>query len=101
MRAVSERVRQFFHYPPEALAVRKTGVVMVHFVVRRDGQIERLQIGKSSGDAGLDKAAMDILQKTQTLPPIPDRMRADRVEGDLPINFGVRSFSGSGTTGTC
>jgi len=101
MRAVSERVRQFFYYPAAALAVRRTGLVMVHFGVRRDGQIERLQISKSSGDEGLDKAAIDIVQKAQPLPPIPDRMHTDRVDGVLPINFGVRSFSGSSTTGTC
>ena len=101
MRAVSERVRQFYYYPPAALAVRKTGLVMVHFEVRRDGRIEKLAIGKSSGDAQLDKAALDIVQKAEPLPPIPDRMHAERVEGELPVNFGVRSFNGSSTTGTC
>ncbi len=60
MRAVTERVRQFFYYPDAA--VRRTGVVMVHFSVRRNGQIDRLEISKSSGDAGLDKAAYDIMQ---------------------------------------
>lgn len=101
MRAVTERVRQFFYYPGAALASRITGVVIVHFTVRRNGQIDRLQMGKSSGDDGLDKAAMDIMRKAQPLPPIPDRMRTDRVEGDLPINFGVRSFSGMPNKGNC
>lgn len=101
VRAVTERVRQFFYYPDAALAVRTTGVAMVHFTVRRNGQIERLQISKSSGDAGLDKAAIDILKKAQPLPAIPDRMLAARIEGDLPINFGVRSFSGKPNTGDC
>jgi protein TonB len=101
MRAVTERVRQFFYYPGAALASRTTGVAMVHFTVRRNGQIDRLQIGKSSGDDGLDKAAIDIMRKAQPLPPIPDRMRIDRVEGDLPINFGVRSFDGRPNKGNC
>jgi protein TonB len=101
MQAVSERVRQFFYYPAAALAVRRTGLVIVHFGVRRDGQIERLEISKSSGDAELDKAALDIMHKAQPLPAIPDRMHADRVDGELPINFGVRSFSGNSSTGTC
>jgi protein TonB len=101
MRAVSERVRQFFYYPPAALAVRRTGVVMVHFGVRRNGQLEKLEISKSSGDQGLDKAALDIMQKAQPLPPIPDRMHTDRVDGELPINFGVRSFRDGSTQGTC
>jgi protein TonB len=101
MRAVTERVRQFFYYPDAALAVHRTGVVMVHFAVRRNGQLTRVEIGKSSGDEGLDKAATDIVQKAQPLPPIPDRMHTDRVVGDLPINFGVRSFSGGTSAGNC
>ncbi|HTC84431.1 MAG TPA: energy transducer TonB [Rhizomicrobium sp.] len=101
MHAVTERVRQFFYYPGAALAVHTTGVVTMHFTVRRNGQIDRLKISKSSGDDGLDKAATDIMQKAQPLPPIPDRMRTDRVDGELPINFGVRSFNGSATTGHC
>ena len=101
MRAVSERVSQFFYYPSGALAVHRTGLVMVHFVVRRNGQVDKLQIGTSSGDEELDKAAIDIVRKAQPLPPIPDRMHADRVDGELPINFGVRRFSGGATTGNC
>jgi protein TonB len=101
MRAVTERVRQFFYYPEAALAVRSTGVVTMHFSVRRNGQIDRLAIRKSSGNDGLDKAAYDIKQKAQPLPPIPDRMHVDRVDGDLPINFGVRSFSGGASPGNC
>jgi protein TonB len=101
MRAVSERVRQFFYYPGAALTVHTTGVVMMHFIVRRNGQIDRLEISKSSGDEGLDKAAYDILQKAQPLPPIPDRMHTDGVNGELAINFGVRSFNGSATAGHC
>jgi periplasmic protein TonB len=101
MRAVTDRVGQFFYYPPDALSARIFGVAMVHFVVRRNGQIDRLAIGKSSGNEGLDKAAIDIMQKAQPLPPIPDRMHTDRVDGTLPINFGVRSFSGGASAGSC
>jgi protein TonB len=101
MHAVTERVRQFFYYPGAALAVHTTGVVTMHFTVRRNGQIDRLEISKSSGDDGLDKAAYDIMHKAQPLPPIPDRMHVDRVDGELPINFGVRSFNGKPNLGNC
>lgn len=101
MRAVTERVRRFFYFPGAALAVHRTGLVIMHFAVRRNGQIDGLQISKSSGDDGLDKAATDIMQKAQPLPPIPDRMHTDRVDGELAINFGVRSFNGGGTAGNC
>lgn len=101
MRAVTDRVARVFYYPDAALALRKTGVAVLRFSVRANGQIDRLAIGKSSGDANLDKAALDIMQKAQPLPPIPERMHADRIEGELPINFGVRNFSGSSTAGHC
>jgi protein TonB len=101
MRAVSERVRQFFYYPGPALAARTTGVVMMRFAVRRDGRLDQLEIGKSSGDAGLDQAATDILRKAQPLPPIPARMNVDRIVGELPINFGVRSFNAQANAGSC
>jgi len=101
MRAVSERVRQFFYYPEDALAVHKTGVAILHFGVRRNGQIDRLEIARSSGDPELDQAALDIMRKAQPLPPIPERMHTERVDGQLPINFGVRRFTGGGTLGTC
>ena len=101
MRAVTERVRQFSYIPDAALASHIAGVVTMHFSVRRNGQIERMEIRKSSGDAGLDKAAGDIMRKAQPLPPIPDRMHADRIESDLPISFNVRSFNGNATTGNC
>ena len=101
MHAVTERVRQYFYYPDPALALRTTGVVTMRFAVRRNGQIDRLEVSRSSGDKGLDQAAADIMRKAQPLPPIPDRMHVDRVDGEIPINFGVRSFKGSATTGHC
>jgi len=101
MRAVTERVRQYFYYPDAAMAAHTTGVVTMHFTVRRNGQIDRLAVGKSSGDDGLDRAAADIMRKAQPLPPIPDRMHVDRIEGEMPVNFGVRTFRGGVTAGHC
>jgi periplasmic protein TonB len=101
MKAVTDRVRQFFYYPDAALALHTIGVVQMRFIVRRNGQLDKLVIAKSSGDDALDKAAYDIMHKAQPLPPIPDHMHVDRVDGELPINFGVRSFNGSTTIGHC
>lgn len=101
MRAVTDRVRQFLYYPQAALSSRIFGVVMVHFVVHRDGHLSALDIGKSSGAEVLDKAALDIVHTAAPLPPIPDRMHVEQVDGLLPINFGVRDFYGTPTIGHC
>jgi TonB family protein len=101
MRAVTDRVRQFFYYPQAGLSSRIIGVVIVHFVVHRDGHLSALDIGKSSGAEVLDKAAYDIVQSAAPLPPIPDRMHVEQVDGQLAINFGVRNFNGATTIGHC
>jgi TonB family protein len=101
MRAVTERVHQFFYYPQAALSSRTFGVVMVRFVVHRDGHLSTLEIGKSSGAEILDKAAYDIVHSAEPLPPIPDRMHVERIDGQLAINFGVRNFNGAPTIGHC
>jgi protein TonB len=100
MQAVSDQVRRFYYYPPGALANHTTGTAMVHFVARQDGWVDRLEIDKSSGHAGLDRAALDIMHKALPLPPIPARMHADRVDALLPIYFGPR-FNGSPSPGNC
>ena len=100
-RAVTERVRQFFHYPATALSSHTTGVAIVHFIVRRDGLLDMLEIGKSSGDDALDEAAYNMVRKAQPLPAIPHRMHTDRVEGNLPIDFGVPGFNLEPTAGNC
>ena len=94
-------MRQFFYYPGPALAARTTGVVTLRFGVRRDGRIDRLEVARSSGHDGLDQAAVDILRKAQPLPPIPDRMGVARVDGELPVNFGVRNFNAGASMGNC
>lgn len=100
MRAVTDRVGRFYHYPEAAAVRRATGLVMVHFIVRRDGVLDLLEIGKSSGDNALDDAAYNMVRNAQPLPAIPDRMHTDRVNGLLPIGFGTNVILNP-TVGNC
>ena len=101
MRAVTDHVRQFFYYPGAARALHATGVVMVHFVVRSDGRLDKVEVGKSSGEWALDNAATDMMRKAAPLPAIPDRMHTDRIDGVLPIDFGVRGLNLQASAGNC
>jgi protein TonB len=101
MRAVTDHVRQYFHYPGAARALHATGVVMVHFVVRSDGRLDKVEVGKSSGEWALDNAATDMMRKAAPLPAIPDRMHTDRIDGVLPIDFGVRGLNLQASAGNC
>jgi len=101
MRAVTARVGRFYYYPSAALAQHTMGVVMVHFDVTRDGRLDMLEIGKSSGDDSLDDAAYSMFRKAQPLPAIPARMHVDHVDGIMPIIFGKADQHFSATPGHC
>jgi protein TonB len=100
-RAVTERIRPFFYYPGAARARHATGVVMVDFVVRRNGWLDGVEIGKSSGDWALDKAAYEIVRGAQPLPVFSARMHLDRIDLELPVNFGVPGLDLKPTVGDC
>ena len=100
-RAVSQRVGRFFYYPGGARADHATGLTMVHFIVRRDGLLDLLEIGKSSGDRVLDDAAYDMVRKAQPLPRMPDRMHLDWIDLQLPINFGLADLHLQPSPGSC
>ena len=90
-RSVTDHVRPFFYYPGAARAQHATGVVMVDFVALRDGRLDKLEIGKSSGDWALDDAAYNIVRKAQPMPAISEHMHLKRIEVVLPIDFGLRT----------
>jgi TonB family protein len=76
-------------------------VVWVHFVVTRNGRLDKLEIGQSSGDDTLDDAAYTMMHKAQPLPSIPDRMHVDHVDGAMPIIFGKLDQHFNATPGHC
>jgi len=99
-RAVTARVRRVFYFPRNARDQNVTGVVVMRMTVLRNGMLESLDIGKSSGNASLDEAAFNIMKKAQPLPRIPDRMHVDKVSALFPLFFGVVDSS-TDTAGNC
>jgi len=88
-RAITEKVRPYFHYPRDARERNVSGVAVVQMTIEHNGMLAALDIYKSSGDAVLDRAAYDMVKKAQPLPRIPDRMHMDRVTALFPIVFGA------------
>jgi protein TonB len=99
-RAVTARVRRFFYFPQNARDRNVTGMVVVRMTVQRNGMLEALDIGTSSGDISLDEAALNIMKKSQPLPRIPDRMHVDKVSAMFPLYFGAVDTS-TDSPGNC
>ena len=98
---VTDRVGRFFYYPARELHNHVTGVVLVHMVIRRYGRVELVKIGRTSGDKALDLAATSMVRNAQPLPWIPAHMHADRIEAELPIEFGMIDPTLKATIGDC
>ena len=47
-------------------------VVVIRFRVLRSGQVRDVEMETSSGDAGLDTAAMRAIRQSLPLPPFPN-----------------------------
>jgi len=99
--AVTNRVGSFFYYPPRALHQHVTGVVLVHLVIRRNGRVELLEVGRTSGNDALDHAATTMVRKAVPLPQIPAHMHTDRIDAQLPIEFGTDDPNLKATIGDC
>ena len=76
-------------YPPELMRAHVEGIVRVRFTIDREGHVLSAELAESSGHAGLDQAALTVLQRASPLPPIPESMGLERLTITLPIEFSL------------
>lgn len=74
-------------YPTAALSRRQQGVAHVRFVMNREGRVLSSRLERSSGNAALDRAALDMLTRAQPLPRPPAEVTGDRFELVVPVEF--------------
>jgi protein TonB len=84
---------KFKRYPAERKILRAE--VVVSFVLDRLGHVIAKQIVKGSGDAAFDAAALDMLQRSDPVPPPPPLVADDGLTFSLPVIFQAK---GSGET---
>lgn len=77
-------LEKFRRYP--ATAKGQAGVAYVSFRMNRQGQLLAAQILRSSGNAALDRAALETFRRAEPLPPIPAD-RPDVLDLSLPVEF--------------
>lgn len=76
-------------YPRAAKRDGITGTPVVRFAVNRRGRVSDVSIRTSSGNAALDEATVELLQRVSPLPAMPRSMGRDSVTITLPIEYSL------------
>lgn len=86
IRSIIEKKKK---YPRAAKRMKQEGVVSVHFTISKNGQIKQLRLAKKCPYAKLNKAAMHILKKIGSFPPIPHHMDKSYLSLTIPIRYQI------------
>jgi prolyl oligopeptidase len=72
--------------PESALApMRKEGLVVIEFSIRKDGTVQGMKLASGSGDVNLDRAAWSAITNATPLPTLPAQFTGDSLR--LRTNF--------------
>jgi protein TonB len=77
-------------FPDDARRRQRTGVATLSFVVLGDGRIRQVRVLSSSGDASLDEAAVEAMQRLNRFKPIPAVIGRQEWAMRVPIRFDLR-----------
>jgi protein TonB len=64
-------IRRKMVYPDEPKKKGISGTTTVAFSIDQNGQVSRVRVNRSSGDALLDEAALSAVQRAAPFPPPP------------------------------
>ncbi|TCM38744.1 protein TonB [Novosphingobium sp. ST904] len=79
-------MERYRRYPATARSRGEQGIAYVQFTMNREGRVLSARIGRSSGSALLDGAALATIRRAQPLPAIPaDRPDPQRLT--VPVEF--------------
>jgi protein TonB len=81
---------QLFLRMPTTLVRPGSLKVVVHLIWRRDGTVDLAEVPQTSGHSRYDDAAVEAVKRAQPLPPFPQELRGERINGVIPMVFNLR-----------
>lgn len=84
-------VRQnWFAVIPESARLGNHGVVMLQFIIDRDGQVPKLVIATPSGSEALDRAAVAGISASVPFPPLPQEYKGQQIRLQFAFKYNVK-----------
>jgi TonB family protein len=81
---VADHIQRFSDH---TTGLQRTQIVNVDLVMDRSGNVLFLTVARSSGSASLDQEALSQIRRAQPLPPIPERVKGDKLYLLVPVCF--------------
>ena len=85
-------LNKYKRYPQDR--VQQSAEVIVGFVLDRFGHVISKHIVKGSGDPSFDAAALEMLQRSDPVPPPPPLVADEGLSFRLPVIFQVKHANG-------
>ncbi|MBW6401687.1 energy transducer TonB, partial [Roseomonas sp. HJA6] len=89
LRALAAALERYKRYPEAARSRRAEGVVLLRFTLHRSGSVLNWAIARSAGDADLDRAVGEMIERAR-LPGMPTDMPGDSLTITVPVRFQIR-----------
>jgi len=77
-------------YPGRAKRLRIEGEGMLRILIDRTGQTQQVNLTQRTGNRLLDKAALEMAQRANPFPPMPDNDPRGKLEFMVPVAFMLR-----------
>ncbi len=87
---VLAHLQRYRIYPAEAKNRGITGTAMVRFALASNGSVISASLGRGSGAAILDEAALSMVRRASPFPPFPPGLGRSQMDFAAPIRFDLR-----------
>jgi protein TonB len=86
---VGAKLQKLKHYPAASMSLHEEDLVVVHFVIDRNGKVLLSEVVRSKGFTRLNGEAVDLLHRASPLPKPPPEVQGETIERSVPIEFFV------------
>jgi protein TonB len=88
---VGAKLQKLKHYPAASMSLHEEDLVVVHFVIDRNGKVLQAEVVRSKGFTRLNGEAVDLLHRASPLPKPPPEVQGETIERSVPIEFFVET----------